>query len=670
LALPGELAPARWDWAKLGRGEIGNFCTVDRESLFVIDWADRKTGLAIGRLIMKRKGPGKPRATCISRLHEPKCENCTHPELKLRCLKPWLGGGSATGGSKGAPKTRIINGVATTSERFRSCLRARFLQSVIALSVISSASAADGFSAVGHNVIDSGLQHVVEQQRQEIRELRLRCAEDRLAALAKKNSDLKKSMKKLKQSNSAYTRHKREREAAARLPLLSDIDFDNQHDLRNSASRILKAIRAEAKGSAVRHRKLLLHISRRPEFKEALDVVPACAILLLDELKTQIPQLKMQGQASGGGAWKLYSGMFTALLPAKKFNIAAMSRYTTLSRKFITTCVERKRSLLADAGLDGLIFSALGNIRPAQAKEWKVKFPQTHTAMMEFWDSETQASPCQTYTAHAVGNYRINKQAHRRECIDPLKCCTENVKYQLHSDVAMFSKFTKSFTAIAGEETKASFYHFMQARSAFIKAASPRTCNCIYHSNFYSAFELYQKLVWKEHKDCQCSCSFCSTSGCDKDKHPAASADELSDALYCTPSPGVPFAKLKCLRSQCSQCGWIHRTIDSCLGNAAVHPGQVLWKERKAVAINTGQAAPVADETDEYGVYQRVKKALSLVTELVSISEFMTRFKEQCKSFFIHRELAHWQAKQFDANVHSLKPGHILILLDFSMNYS
>jgi hypothetical protein len=32
LALPGELAPARWDWAKLGHGEIGKFCTVDRES--------------------------------------------------------------------------------------------------------------------------------------------------------------------------------------------------------------------------------------------------------------------------------------------------------------------------------------------------------------------------------------------------------------------------------------------------------------------------------------------------------------------------------------------------------------------------------------------------------------------------------------------------------------
>ena len=65
-----------------------------------------------------------------------------------------------------------------------------------------------------------------------------------------------------------------------------------------------------------------------------------------------------------------------------------------------------------------------------------------------------------------------------------------------------------------------------------------------------------------------------------------------------------------------------------------------------------------------------MKKVLGLVTEMVSISEFMTRFKAMCKSFFVHRELAHWQAKQFDANVKNLPLGHILILLDFSMNYS
>jgi hypothetical protein len=41
--------------------------------------------------------------------------------------------------------------------------------------------------------------------------------------------------------------------------VLSDIDFDNQHNLQDFASRILKAIRAEANGSAARHRKLLLH---------------------------------------------------------------------------------------------------------------------------------------------------------------------------------------------------------------------------------------------------------------------------------------------------------------------------------------------------------------------------------------------------------------------------
>ena len=36
---------------------------------------------------------------CITRPHEPKCESCAHPAWKQKCLKPWLGGGSATGGS-------------------------------------------------------------------------------------------------------------------------------------------------------------------------------------------------------------------------------------------------------------------------------------------------------------------------------------------------------------------------------------------------------------------------------------------------------------------------------------------------------------------------------------------------------------------------------------------
>ena len=40
-----------------------------------------------------------------------------------------------------------------------------------------------------------------------------------------------------------------------------------------------------------------------------------------------------------------------------------------------------------------------------------------------------------------------------------------------------------------------------------------------------------------------------------------------------------------------------------------MHQGQVAWKERKVVAA-TGQQTAISDETDEYGVYQRVKKML------------------------------------------------------------
>ena len=86
-------------------------------------------------------------------------------------------------------------------------------------------------------------------------------------------------MKKLRQSASATARWEAERKAAAQLPLLSDLDFDNPQQLKKAAARIAKAIRAEAKGSRVKNRKLLLRVSQRPEFQQALDAVPASAIL-------------------------------------------------------------------------------------------------------------------------------------------------------------------------------------------------------------------------------------------------------------------------------------------------------------------------------------------------------------------------------------------------------
>ena len=76
-------------------------------------------------------------------------------------------------------------------------------------------------------------------------------------------------MKKLRQSASATARWEAERKAAAQLPLLSDLDFDNPQQLKKAAARIAKAIRAEAKGSRVKNRKLLLRISQRPEFQQA-----------------------------------------------------------------------------------------------------------------------------------------------------------------------------------------------------------------------------------------------------------------------------------------------------------------------------------------------------------------------------------------------------------------
>ena len=53
--------------------------------------------------------------------------------------------------------------------------------------------------------------------------------------------------------------------------MLSDLDFDNPQQLKKAAARIAKAIRAEAKGSRVKNRKLLLRVSQRPKFQRCAE---------------------------------------------------------------------------------------------------------------------------------------------------------------------------------------------------------------------------------------------------------------------------------------------------------------------------------------------------------------------------------------------------------------
>ena len=146
-----------------------------------------------------------------------------------------------------------------------SCLRAHFIRSVVALCVISCATAAGGVAiAAGRHPIEAGTESFLQQQarRKAIdRESRLVRAELELAQLAtyvRSHLPLRVSMKKLRQSASATARWEAERKAAAQLPLLSDLDFENPQQLKNAAARIAKAIRTEAKGSRVKNRKLLL----------------------------------------------------------------------------------------------------------------------------------------------------------------------------------------------------------------------------------------------------------------------------------------------------------------------------------------------------------------------------------------------------------------------------
>jgi hypothetical protein len=45
-------------------------------------------------------------------------------------------------------------------------------------------------------------------------------------------------------------------------------------------------------------------------------------------------------------------------------------------------------------------------------------------------------------------------------------------------------------------------------------------------------------------------------------------------------------------------------------------------------------------------------------------------YQKESAAFFEHRELAHWQAEQFDKCIDDLPEHHIVVLIDYSMNYS
>ena len=103
---------------------------------------------------------------------------------------------------------------------------------------------------------------------------------------------------------------------------------------------------------------------------------------------------------------------------------------------------------------------------------------------------------------------------------------------------------------------------------------------------------------------------------------------------------------------------------------------KISWKQHETIEVAVGNESHMATgqdvaAEDAYGERRKVKKEVQQVTHTDTFEAFFSKyFKQLARSFFIHREIAHWQAAQFDACVDGLCENHIAILIDFSMNYS
>ena len=97
---------------------------------------------------------------------------------------------------------------------------------------------------------------------------------------------------------------------------------------------------------------------------------------------------------------------------------------------------------------------------------------------------------------------------------------------------------------------------------------------------------------------------------------------------------------------------------------------QVQWQVQKNVPVDQAEGTAQAQVADAYGEYQGEKKILLKVTETSDLSGFMAAYKEECQRFFSHRELHHHQADEFTSCIDNLPDHHIVLLIDYNMNYS
>ena len=127
------------------------------------------------------------------------------------------------------------------------------------------------------------------------------------------------------------------------------------------------------------------------------------------------------------------------------------------------------------------------------------------------------------------------------------------------------------------------------------------------------------------------------------------------------------------MKALCSNCGWDKSAMDKeCIARYIQEHGDMIVRYQQCGKERHTETSSSVDTatTDVYGQKQKNRDEVQKIWHALPLPEFFLVYQKESAAFFEHRELAHWQADQFDKCVHNLPEHHIAILIDYSMNYS
>jgi hypothetical protein len=273
-------------------------------------------------------------------------------------------------------------------------------------------------------------------------------------------------------------------------------------------------------------------------------------------------------------------------------------------------------------------------------------------------------------------------------------------------------------------------YFFKSCRPFFIRNETIRTCACRYHNQFrYAMEDMVKSYLWKvAHAACgnggegeamdgaprgeaadvpvpPCQCSECESQWCQK---AWASRSGAVDHYLCKVEgregdEGQPrLHKWACVVGECPKCGFgtakrprltpmftcrHAKDVEATImaeeeGGGAPGDEEARAKARVAMRVYTKKKQREVEEEDherrwdpgevgrEGGQKSREKETEGLEVVYMTIEEALKNVVDIMREYIIHNHIAVHQSFAFNRCRSKLRPGDIMIVLDFSMNYS